>query len=113
MAHLYKVSADMSEKEKAVGGILTFGQAGWLVLGFLITGIIFLSLAKLIPPLLALVLGLPPGAAFGCMFAFYKREGLPLCTYLIFQWSFKRKNKYLVNDLAYGKTFRAEDELFQ
>ena len=33
---MYKVSADTSEKEKAVGGIMTFGQAGWLVLGFLI-----------------------------------------------------------------------------
>ena len=35
MARMYKVSADVSEKEKAVGGIMTFGQAGWLVLGFL------------------------------------------------------------------------------
>ena len=30
MARMYKVSADVSEKEKAVGGIMTFGQAGWL-----------------------------------------------------------------------------------
>lgn len=45
MAHLYKVSADTSEKEKAVGGIMTFGQAGWLVLGLLIIGCLFLSLS--------------------------------------------------------------------
>jgi len=112
MARLYKVSADTSEKEKAVGGIMTFGQAGWLVLGFLICAALFLLMANILPPVLALILALPPGIAFGCMFAFYKKEGLPLATYILYTRSFKKKSKLLVNDLVYGKTFRKEDELF-
>lgn len=113
MAHMYKVSADTSEKEKAVGGILTFGQAGWLVLGLLITGVLFLSLAKLIPPVLALIIAVPPGVTFGCLFAFKTKEQLPLFTYLVYKHNFKKKNKLLVNDLAYRKKFQPEDELFQ
>ena len=104
MARMYKVSADVSEKEKAVGGIMTFGQAGWLVLGFLICAGLFL--------LLALILGLPPGIGFGCIFAFYKKEGLPLSTYILYKRSFDKKSKFMVNDLIYGKTFAKEDELF-
>lgn len=36
MARLYKVSADVSEKEKAIGGLITFAQGGWLALGLLL-----------------------------------------------------------------------------
>ena len=65
MARMYKVSADTSEKEKAVGGIMTFGQAGWLVLGFLIFAGLFLLLANIkVPVVLAVILSLPPGAVF-------------------------------------------------
>ena len=112
MARMYKVSADVSEKEKAVGGIMTFGQAGWLVLGFLICAALFLLLANILPPVLALFLGLPPGIGFGCVFAFYKKEGLPLSTYILYKRSFDKKSKLMVNDLVYGKTFAKEDELF-
>ena len=34
MARMYKVSADVSEKEKAVGGIMTFGRQDGLFLAF-------------------------------------------------------------------------------
>lgn len=112
MSSFYKVSADTSEKEKAVGGIMTFGQAGWLVLGFLISGSLFIALANILPPIAALIIALPPGLIFGCLFAFYKKEGLPLCTYLMYQHNFKKKNKYLINNLAYNKKFQKEDELF-
>ena len=110
MARVYKVSADMSEKEKAVGGIMTFGQAGWLVLGFMIDAAIFLSLAQVIPPVPALIIAAPPGVIFGCLFAFYQKEGLPLATYLRLKHTFKQQT--MVNDLAYGKKFEKEDELF-
>lgn len=112
MAHLYKVSADTSEKEKAVGGIMTFGQAGWLVLGLLIIGCLFLSLAQVLPPVAALIIAIPPGVAFGCVFAFYKKEGIPFFTYLMYQHNFKKKTKCLINDMADGKKFAKEDELF-
>lgn len=112
MARVYKVAADMSEKEKAVGGIMTFGQAGWLVLGFMICAGLFLLLANIIPPMMALIIAIPPGVAFGCIFAFYKKEGLPLSTYLLYKHNFAKKSKLLVNDMIYGKTFAKEDELF-
>lgn len=112
MARLYKVSADTSEKEKAVGGILTFNQAGWLVLGLLIFGAIFLLVAQVLPPVLGLIIGAPPGIGFGCLFAFYRKEDIPFFTYLTYQRSFKKKSKQMVNDLAYGKAFKKEDELF-
>ena len=38
---MYKVSADTSEKEKIIGGILTIYQGGWIVLGIFISGGIF------------------------------------------------------------------------
>lgn len=112
MAQTYKVSADTSEKEKAVGGIMTFGQAGWLVLGFVICAALFLILANILPPVIALIASIPPGAAFGCVFAFYQIEGLSLFTYLIYRHNFKKKHKFLVNDLIYGKQFSKDDELF-
>lgn len=75
MAKLYKVSADVSEKEKAIGGVMTFAQGGWLGLGLLL-GVGFFLLLRLIMPLfLALILGVAPFAALGGVFAFTKREG--------------------------------------
>jgi len=112
LSRLYKVSADTSEKEKAVGGLVTFNQAGWLALGLLISGIIFLSTAKVIPPVVSIILALPPGAAFGGLFAFYTKEGLPLFTYLSYKRAFKKKSKQMVNDLIFEKTFTKDDELF-
>lgn len=52
MARLYRISADTSEKEKAVGGILTFGQAGWLVLGLIVFAAVFIGLSRVIPAVL-------------------------------------------------------------
>ena len=112
MARLYKVSADTSEKEKAVGGIMTFGQAGWLVIGFLICAGLFLLLANLISPVIALILGIPPGVIFGCLFAFYKKDELPLFTYMRYKYAFNKRTKTLINDLTYGKKIAKEDELF-
>ena len=113
MARVYKVSADMSEKEKAVGGVITFGQAAWLALGFIISAGLFLSLGKILGGVLAAIIAIPPGLAIGVLFAFYKKKQLPLATYLRLKHEFKKKSKQLVNDMAYGKEFAKEDELFQ
>lgn len=112
MSNVYKVSADTSEKEKAVGGIMTFNQAGWLVLGVGLSGLLFIGLAQFLPPFLALIIAAPPGTAMGLIFAFYKKGELPFCTYLMFLHKFNKKKKRLVNTLTYGKKFAKEDELF-
>ena len=61
MSNIYKVSADTSEKEKAVGGIMTFSQAGWLISGIGLSGVLFIGLAQFLSPFLALVIAAPPG----------------------------------------------------
>ena len=103
MAQLYHVSADTSEKEKIVGGILTMAQGLWLAGGFLIFGLIFLLLQNFLPLPFAVAFALVPGLGFGLPFAFYKKEGLPLFTYLSLKHRFDKKSKYLINDLHYGK----------
>jgi len=108
LARLYKVSADTNEKEKAVGGILTFAQAGWLVLGGVIWGGLFLLLAQILPPIIAVILAIIPGAGVGGAFAFYTKNELPLLTYLIYRRDFNRQTKQLVNDLVYEKIFPEE-----
>lgn len=109
MAGVYKVSADMSEAEKIVGGILTLGQGAWLALGFIIIAGIFLLLVQFLPPIAAIILALPPGLAIALPFAFYKKNGLPLVTYLRYKREFKKKTMYLINTLTYGKDFPDEE----
>lgn len=103
MSRLYQVSADTSEKEKIVGGVLTMAQGLWLAGGFLIFGGLFMFLQNFLPMAFAIAFGLIPGLAFGLSFAFYKKQEMPLCTYLILKRSFDKKTKYLINDLHYGK----------
>ena len=111
MARMYKVSADISEKEKVIGGVLTLAQGLWAAGGLLLTGVIFFSLAKLTSPLFALLVALPPGAALGGFFAFYKKEDLSLLTYLRYKKAFQKKNKRLPNDMAYKKNFVGQMEM--
>lgn len=113
MAQYYKVSADTSEKEKIFGGVLTLAQAAWLFLGLLIGFGLFMYLQKSLGYVTAAIVALPPGLAVGGAFAFYKKHGLSLLTYLRYKHKFDMNSKTMVNDLVYGKTFTAEDELFQ
>lgn len=101
MARVYRITADISEKEKAVGGILTFGQAGWLVLGLVIFAAVFVSLSRVIPTAIALIIGLIPGLGIALPFAFYEKGGLRLVQYLIWRVKFSKKNKHLVNTMVY------------
>ena len=99
----YKMSADVSEKEKIVGGMITAGQAGWLAGGGGIIAVL-LSLfyfAMHLPALVAVVLALPPGLAFGIAFAFYKKEELTLYRYLTLKHQYKAKEKVLLNSMNY------------
>lgn len=110
MPRSYKMSADTSEKEKVIGGILTAAQGGWLALGGVIIAIILVSLAQILPPAIALIIALPPGLAVGLSFAFYKKEGLTLFQLLTLNHKFKVKSKVMLNSLTYGKKFDCEEE---
>lgn len=108
MARLYRISADTSEKEKAVGGVLTFGQAGWLVLGLIIFAAVFVGLSRVIPAVLAFIIGLVPGLGIALPFAFFKKGELTLVQYLGWRMKFERKNRNMINTLTY-RLDRPED----
>ena len=108
MARRYRLAADTNEKEKAVGGVLTFGQAGWIVLGLLIFAALFILLAQGLPKVLALVIALIPGCAVALPFAFYEKGGLRLSQYLGWRVKFNKKSKHLVNTMTY-RMDRAKD----
>lgn len=97
MAKLYKVSADTSEKEKIIGGVLTMEQGIFLVSGALLSTVIFLNLMNIMPASVAFVVAIIPGAMFGLSFAFYQVEQLSFLAYLIFKWKFEKKTDYLIN----------------
>lgn len=97
MARLYKVSADTSEKEKIIGGVLTLEQGIYLAVGGLMSTGFFLSLMKVMPAMVALFVATVPGAVFGLAFAFYQVEQLPLMSYLIYKRKFSKKSDYLIN----------------
>jgi len=101
MSRVYRLPDDMNEKEKAVGGILTFGQTGWIVLGGIVTMAVFLGLAKKIGVILALLIGLVPGLAIAIPFAFYQKGGLSFASYLAWRIKFARKDKFLINTYTY------------
>ena len=101
MARLYRISADTSEKEKAVGGILTFGQAGWLDLGLIVFAAVFIGLSRVIPAVLAGIIALAPGLGIALPFAFFKKGELTLTQYLKWRFLFQRKNRYMINTLTY------------
>ena len=101
MARLYRISADTSEKEKAVGGILTFGQAGCLVLGLIVFAAVFIGLSRVIPAVLAGIIALAPGLGIALPFAFFKKGELTLTQYLKWRFLFQRKNRYMINTLTY------------
>lgn len=105
MARVYKVSADTSEKEKVIGGVLTLAQGLWVALGLVIIFALFMLFSQILPWVLALILAAPPGLAVGGIFAFKKKEGLPYMTYLLLKRKYEKKTKYLINTLTYGKEF--------
>ena len=97
MSMVYNVPADTREKEKIIGGLLTIGQFGWIVGGFLLGLASFAGVYLLTG---AVIIAGPVGimfAASGLPFAFYKINGVPLPVYLIRKSKFKKKNHKLIN----------------
>lgn len=97
MARMYKVSADTSEKEKIIGGVLTAAQGAFIGVGVLISTGLFLTMMNIMPASVAFVLAVIPGAVFGLSFAFYQVEQLSLCAYLFYKHKFEKKTDYLIN----------------
>lgn len=105
---LYRVSADTSEKEKVIGGILTGAQGFWLALGLVIAMALTYLLARIMPAILAIILGLAVGGGISIPFAFVKVRMMPLLTYLKMKVRFSRQSKYMINTLRYRQGMKEE-----
>ena len=97
MSRVYNVPADIREKEKIIGGLLTIGQGAWLMGGFILglgsfAGVYLLT--RMVP--LAIIVGLPM-AGTGIPFAFFKKNGVPLPTYIVRKYMFNKKSHKLIN----------------
>lgn len=97
MARVYNVPADVREKEKIIGGLLTLSQGAWLMGGFILglgsfAGVYLLT--KIVP--LAIIAGLPT-ACTGVPFAFFKKNGVALPTYIVRKYKFNKKSHKLMN----------------
>ena len=97
----YQVPPDTSEKEKVVGGLLTWNQVGWVVGGLLISALVFVATYKILGKgaLFAAILFLPSGAPF----AFYKKEDLTLFNYLKQKRKFTKLQKVCLGSMVLTK----------
>lgn len=97
MSRIYNVPADVREKEKIIGGLLTLGQGAWLMGGFVLglgsfAGVYLLT--KMVP--LAIIVGLPT-ACTGVPFAFFKKNEVSLPVYIVRKYKFNKKSHKLIN----------------
>lgn len=90
------IPPDMSEKEKVVGGFLTFNQLFWIIGGLLIGGLVFAVTFIAINGQLALVFGLV-SSLVGLPFAFYKKKELTLYQIIYYKHKNKKKTKKMKN----------------
>lgn len=97
MARSYQIPPDTSEKEKAIGGILTFAQFGWLLGGFVIALIVFLIVKLLTNVTFLCVICAFPFLLLGVPFAFYTKYEMSYFQYLLLNKQFKKKTKQLIN----------------
>ena len=97
MARTYDIPPSTAEKEKAIGGILTFVQFGWLIAGLVIAILIFMLIYLPTQSRIAGGIIAVPFAFIGVPFAFYKKYEMSLLTYLRTKRKFDGKTKKLIN----------------
>lgn len=97
MARVYQVPPSTAEKEKAVGGVLTFAQFGWLIVGLVICLIVFaITYVFTNDKIIGIVFG-APFLLVGVPFAFYRKYEMSFFKYLKLNRIFKSKTKQLIN----------------
>lgn len=91
----YQIPPDTSEREKVIGGLLTWVQLAWLSSGLILAAIVFsLTFSVLGKGALFLALLFLP---IGAPFAFYPKHELELYQYIKRKRKFKQKVKELPN----------------
>lgn len=94
---VYHMPPDTREKEKIVGGLFTWNQAGWLF-GAFILGLAVFSFVFTVTNIagLSLVLAVLIGSTL-LPFVFVKRQDLTLFQYIVRKQKFNKKTKHLIN----------------
>lgn len=97
MSRIYTVPADVREKEKIIGGMLTLSQGAWLMGGFILGLGSFAGVYILTNMVPLAIIALLPTACTGIPFAFFKKNGVPLPIYIVRKVKFNKKSHKLIN----------------
>lgn len=90
----YSVPPDTREKERIVGGILTWEQTQYFILGVILCAIVFVTLSTTLDVILGAILGLPL-LATGPVLAFMKLAGMPVADYYRLRYRHGKKHHRL------------------
>ena len=94
---MYPVPPDTKEKEKVIGGLLTWTQFFWLlggaVLGIMLFIIAYVTLSSKIVSILLLLIGFGSSLPF----VFFKKHDLTLSKYLYYKHILKKQTGTLIN----------------
>lgn len=93
----YDMPADTREKEKSIGGMLTFEQGGFLGGGVIAGFAVMLLIGKLTGIIVLGVICLIPFPIIGAILAFKKKMDMPIYKYWILKKKFDTKPHKLVH----------------
>lgn len=91
MARTYSVPPDTREKERIVGGILTWEQTQYFILGVMLCAVVFAVISITLDAVIGAILGLP-FLATGPVLAFMKLEDMPVVEYYRLRYRYNKKN---------------------
>ena len=94
MSKSYIVPPDTREKERIVGGMLTWEQTQYFILGVILCAVVFAAVSVTFNTFLAAILGLPLLAA-GPLLAFLKVEDIPMVEYYRLRYRHGKKTLQL------------------
>ena len=97
MSRLRDIPPDTNEKEKAVGGVITFGQLGWLLGGLVLAIFTYIIIYAIVRVQVVAIIFAIPALISGAPFALYKKHDMSLFEYLTLKKKYKKKSKYLIN----------------
>lgn len=93
----YDMPADTREKEKSIGGVLTFEQGGCIGGGTVIGFGFLLLMAKLTGTIIVGIIFLIPFPILGVVLAFKKKMDMPIYRYWLLKRKFDKKTHKLVH----------------
>lgn len=93
----YDMPADTREKEKSIGGVLTFAQGGCIGGGVIAGFGAMLAFAKITGSIIIGIIFFIPFPIIGAILAFKKKMDMPIYKYWVLKRKFNTKTKKLVH----------------